>query len=149
MKVLVSACLLGERCKYNGGSNESQKLKELLAGHKVVMVCPEVMGGLLTPRVPVELRDGAAINRDGVNVDQAFRMGAQKALECAQREKISLAVLQSRSPSCGVGRIYDGSFSGRLIEGNGIFAERLLQEGFCVKDIREVEENGLGDCNDE
>lgn len=149
MKILVSACLLGECCKYNGGSNESQRLKELLAGQEVVTVCPEVMGGLPIPRVPVELRDGAAINRDGVNVDQQFQMGAQKALECAQREKISLAVLQSRSPSCGVGRIYDGSFLGRLIEGNGVFAERMLQEGFRVKDVREVEENGLGDCNEE
>ena len=143
MKVLVSACLLGTSCKYNGGNNESQKLEELLAGHEVVMVCPEVMGGLPTPRVPVELRDGVAVNHDGVNVDQQFRKGAQKALECAQREKISLAVLQSRSPSCGVGHIYDGSFCGRLIEGNGIFAERLLQEGFCVK------ENGLEDFADE
>ena len=86
MKVLISACLLGEQCKYNGGSNESQRLKELLEGHQVVAVCPEVMGGLPTPRVPVELRNGTAINRDGVNVDQAFQTGAQKALECAQSD---------------------------------------------------------------
>lgn len=143
MKIVVSACLLGEHCKYNGGTNESKKLKALLRGHEVIAVCPEVMGGLPTPRVPVERSGGVAVNRDGVDVDREFRLGAQRALEQAKSFSASLAILQSRSPSCGVGKIYDGSFSGTLIDGNGIFTEQLMQEGICVKDIRDVEKHGL------
>lgn len=143
MRIVVSACLMGECCKYNGGSNESKTLKKLLQGHEVIAVCPEVMGGLTIPRVPVELCNGVAVNREGVNVDSAFRKGAQRAVEQAKGFSASLAILQSRSPSCGVGKIYDGSFSGRLIDGNGIFVEQLMREGICVKDIRDVEENGL------
>ncbi len=143
MKVLVSACLLGYPCKYNGGTNYNEILEKMLFGHEVIAVCPEVMGGLPTPRAPVELKEGVAINADGVNVDDSFRKGAKLALERARNEKVSIAVLQSRSPSCGVNQIYDGSFSGKLIEGHGIFAGMLMKEGICVRDISEVEKKGL------
>ena len=140
MKIMVSACLLGDNCKYNGGNNRSPGLLHLLSGHKVIPVCPEVLGGLPTPRVPAEIVNGTAINREGVSVDDAFRRGAKKALEMARQEKPDLIILQSRSPSCGVKEIYDGTFSGKLVPGHGIFAEMALQAGFRVIDAEDAPE---------
>ena len=115
MKIMVSACLLGENCKYNGGSNRSEALLRKLAGHEIIPVCPEVAGGLPTPRIPAEIVRGTVRNREGQNVDAAFRAGARAVLELAQREQPDLLILKSRSPSCGVHEIYDGTFSGKLI----------------------------------
>ena len=140
MKIMVSACLLGEKCKYNGGNNRNPGLLHLLSGHKVIPVCPEVLGGLPTPRVPAEIVNGTVINREGVSVDDAFRRGAKKALEMARQEKPDLIILQSRSPSCGVKEIYDGTFSGKLVPGHGIFAEMALQAGFQVIDAEDAAE---------
>ena len=140
MKIMVSACLLGENCKYNGGNNRNPGLLHLLSGHKVIPVCPEVLGGLPTPRVPAEIVNGTVINREGVSVDDAFRRGAKKALEMARQEKPDLIILQSRSPSCGVKEIYDGTFSGKLVPGHGIFAEMALQAGFRVIDAEDAPE---------
>ena len=140
MKIMVSACLLGEKCKYNGGNNRNPGLLHLLSGHKVIPVCPEVLGGLPTPRVPAEIVNGTVINREGVSVDDAFRRGAKKALEMARQEKPDLIILQSRSPSCGVKEIYDGTFSGKLVLGHGIFAEMALQAGFRVIDAEDAAE---------
>ena len=140
MKIMVSACLLGEKCKYNGGNNRNPGLLHLLSGHKVIPVCPEVLGGLPTPRVPAEIVNGTVINREGVSVDDAFRRGAKKALEMARQEKPDLIILQSRSPSCGVKEIYDGTFSGKLVPGHGIFAELALQAGFRVIDAEDAPE---------
>ncbi len=139
MKIMVSACLLGENCKYNGGNNRNPDLLRLLSGHEVIPVCPEVMGGLPTPRIPAEIVKGIVTNRDRVSVDSAFRQGAQKALEIAMQEKPDLIILQSRSPSCGVKEIYDGTFSGKLSRGHGVFAEMALQAGFRVVDIENIE----------
>lgn len=138
MKIMVSACLLGQRCKYDGGDNYSEKLASFLEGHEVIPVCPEVAGGLPVPRTPCEIAGGVVINKDGENKDKEFRKGAAKCLKLAKEEQIDLAVLQSRSPSCGVGRIYDGTFSGRLIDGNGVFASLLLENGFRAIDIQEL-----------
>ena len=140
MKIMVSACLLGENCKYNGGNNRSPELLHLLSGHEVVPVCPEVLGGLPTPHAPAEIVNGVVINREGVSVDDAFRLGAKKAIEMARQEKPDLIILQSRSPSCGVKEIYDGTFSGKLIPGYGVFAEMALQAGFRVIDAEDVPE---------
>ena len=137
MKILVSACLLGENCKYSGGNNFSETLDRILRGHTVVPVCPEVLGGLSIPRSPCEIADGIVMNRDGENVDRQFREGAAAALAIAEREEITLAILQPRSPSCGSGEIYDGSFSGRKIPGNGVFAQLLKDRGITV--LREDE----------
>ena len=126
MKIMVSACLLGENCKYNGGNNRDPELLRLLSGHEVVPVCPEVLGGLPTPRIPAEIVNGTVINRDGASVDDAFRRGAQRALEIALREKPNLIVLQSRSPSCGVKEIYDGTFSGKRIPPATAYSLRWL-----------------------
>lgn len=140
MKIMVSACLLGENCKYNGGNNRNPELLHLLSGHEVIPVCPEVLGGLSTPRVPAEIVNGVVINREGVSADDAFRQGAKKAIEMARQEKPDLIILQSRSPSCGVKEIYDGTFSGKLVPGHGIFAEMALQAGFRVIDAEDAPE---------
>ena len=142
MKIMVSACLLGENCKYNDGNNRNEKILEFLAGNEVIPVCPEQMGGLPTPRDPAEIVDGVVINKAGVNVDQEYRMGAQKTLEIALREKPDLVILQSRSPSCGVKERYDGSFSGKLIKGSGVTAELLIQNGFNVVDAEIIGTEG-------
>ena len=131
---MVSACLLGENCKYNGGSNRNETLLRSLAGHEVIPVCPEVAGGLPVPRVPAEIVNGTVTNREGQNVDAAFRAGANAILERAKRERPDLIILQSRSPSCGVREIYDGSFSGKLIPGQGVFAALACEAGFAVID---------------
>ena len=135
MKVLVSACLIGENCKYDGKNNYSEKLMEFLKDKEYVAVCPEMLGGLKAPRIPCEIVNGVVMNKAGENVDKEFRLGAAKALDIAKREQIDLAVLQQRSPTCGAGIIYDGTFSGNKIPGNGVFAQLLIDNGFEV--IRE------------
>lgn len=140
MKIAVSACLLGENCKYNGGNNYRVKLARLLEGHEVLRVCPETSGGLTTPREPCEIVNGVVYNKLGVNVDEAFRKGAQKALEEVLRFGAELVILQSRSPSCGVGRVYDGTFTGKLVPGDGVFAALLKSAGVNVTDDVEFEE---------
>ena len=143
MKIMVSACLLGENCKYNGGNNLNPELLRLLSGHTVIPVCPEVLGGLPVPRIPAEIVNGAVINQEGVSVDDAFRRGAEKALELAAAEQPDLVILQSRSPSCGVLQVYDGTFSGTLIRGKGVFAEMAANAGFRVMDVEDVLAAGL------
>ena len=138
MKIMVSACLLGEKCKYNGGDNRDEALIRLLSGHTVIPVCPEVLGGLPTPRVPAEIVDGKVINREGVCVDDAFRRGAAKALALAKQEQPDWIILQSRSPSCGVKQIYDGTFSGTLKPGSGVFAKIAMEAGFRVMDMEDA-----------
>ena len=102
MKIMVSSCLIGLNCKYNGGNNRNEKLLRLLEGHTVIPVCPEVLGGLPVPRPSAEIVNGTVMNTAGENVDAAFRLGAEKALALAVRERPDLIVLQSSSPSCGV-----------------------------------------------
>ena len=138
MIILVSACLLGENCKYNGGNNYSEKLAAFLEGHTIVPVCPEVLGGLPIPRKPGEIVDGKVLNKDGTSVDREYRLGAQRALEIARESGAEMAILMSRSPSCGVNRIYDGTFAGRLIAGNGIFAGLLIDNGFRTLDVEDI-----------
>ena len=138
MKILVSACLLGENCKYSGGNNRNERVLEYVKGLEVIPICPEVMGGLSTPRPPAEIVDGVVINKEGVNVDMQYRLGAQRALEIALREGAEAAILQSRSPSCGVREIYDGTFSGTRIPGMGVTARLLKEHGIRVLDAGEL-----------
>ena len=138
MKIMVSGCLLGENCKYNGGNNFSEKVAEYIKGHEVISVCPECLGGLPTPRVPAEIVNGVVTNKEGVIVDEEFRKGAEIALELAKKEKIDLAILQSRSPSCGTKQIYDGTFSGKRIDGQGIFTKLLGENGFQMIDVEDL-----------
>ena len=138
MKIMVSACLLGENCKYNGGNNYNEKVMNYLKGHEVVPVCPEVLGGLSIPRIPAEIVNGIVTARDGHSVDAEFRMGAQIALEKAIAENVELVILQSRSPSCGVKQIYDGSFTGNKIDGQGVFTKLLKENNFRVIDVEDL-----------
>ena len=138
MKIMVSACLAGENCRYDGGNNRNEKVLRLMEGNEVITVCPEQMGGLPTPRVPSEIRGGIVTAKDGRNVDREFRAGAAMCLAIAQREKPDLVVLQSRSPSCGVNRHYDGTFSGTLISGPGVTAHLLIEHGFRVVDAEDL-----------
>lgn len=141
MKILVSACLLGKNCKYNGGNNLNQGVLDFIEGHEVIGVCPEQLGGLSTPRLPAEILDGVVMNKEGISVDAQFRRGAQEALAVALENKVDLAILQSRSPSCGVKEIYDGSFSGKKIKGQGVFAKLLSARGIKVLDAEDVAEH--------
>ena len=138
MKIAVSACLLGHDCKYNGGNNRSQKVLNYTEGHEVIPVCPEVAGGLPTPRVPVELKDGRAINRNGEDVTDFFLKGVEK--EMAKMQDIDLAILQPRSPSCGCKQIYDGTFNKTLINSKGMFAQALAEAGIPLMDGDDVPE---------
>lgn len=141
MKILVSACLLGKNCKYNGGNNLNQGVLGFIEGHEVIGVCPEQLGGLSTPRLPAEIVEGIVTNKEGISVDAEFRKGAQTALAAALEKKVDLAILQSRSPSCGVKEIYDGSFSGKKVKGQGVFARLLTKYGIKVLDAEDIAEH--------
>ena len=140
MKIVVSACLLGHNCKYSGGNNRSQKVLDYIEGHDVIPICPETTGGLSTPRVPVELKDGKAINRNGEDVTEFFQRGVEKTMERLTGQDIDLAILQPSSPSCGCKQIYDGTFTKTLIEGKGMFAQALEKAGIPMMDETEVPE---------
>ena len=141
MKIGVSACLLGKNVKYNGKNNFSPELVEKLKDAEIIDICPEVLGGLPIPRDPAEIVDGEVITNKGISVDYEFRKGAKRALEIIKNEGIELVILQSRSPSCGKGQIYDGTFSSKLIEGDGVFVKLLEENGIRPMDIEEFLEN--------
>ncbi len=143
--IIVSACLMGENCKYNGGNNFSEKLSQYLKEKKYLCVCPEVEGGLPVPRNPVEIKSGTVIDKFGNDYTQNFQSGAENCLKKIDDylkknpdEKIECAILQARSPSCGKGKIYDGSFTKTLIDGNGIFVQKLLDRGIKCLTLDEL-----------
>ena len=139
MNLLVSWCMLGQPCRYDGKSKPAPELKQLEEkGYRLIPVCPEVLGGLPTPRCPAEIVQGVVTNKEGINVDREFRAGAAKALAIAKENGVELAILQPRSPSCGVKEIYDGTFSGTKIPGQGVFSKMLMDEGIRVLDAGEL-----------
>ena len=138
MRILVSACLLGENCKYNGGNNYDPAVAEFVKDKEVLPICPEMMAGMGCPRIPIEIVDGVLMDRDGNNVDAAMRKAVEQAMEMIREEDIRCAVLQSRSPTCGVNQIYDGSFTGKLIEGSGVLAQALKLTGYRVVDAEDI-----------
>lgn len=141
MKIMISRCLLGENCKYNGGNNYHAGVVSLGEKHDIIPICPEVMGGLPTPRVPAEIgSDGKVYAKDGRCVDEAFCLGASLSLDLARREQPDLCILQPRSPSCGVHQHYDGSFSGKRVPGPGVTAKLLMANGFTCIEPDEIEE---------
>lgn len=140
MKVLVSVCLLGHNCKYNGGNNYSQKTVDFLKDKEVIAVCPEMLSGMPAPRPCVELVNGRLVDEAGRDVDSIYRGGVKAAMKQIEGKDIDLAILQSRSPTCGVRQVYDGSFSGKLIEGSGILAQALADAGYKVIDVAELDE---------
>ena len=138
--LLISACLLGENCKYSGGNNALPEpvLTALRERYRLIPICPEVLGGLPTPRVPSERRGERVVSREGADVTAAFQTGAETALETARREGCRKALLKANSPSCGSGTVYDGSFSGRLVPGDGVTAELLRAGGLKLFDEQRV-----------
>lgn len=139
MKIIVSACLLGRSCKYNGGNNYDPRVAAFLEGKEIIPVCPEVMAGLGVPRTPIEIQDGVLREKNGNSVDEAVRRAVAQILEQVQGQDIQCAVLKARSPTCGVHQIYDGSFSGKLVSGSGVLARALLEAGYAVVDNEELE----------
>ena len=133
-KILVSACLLGICCRYDGRGNPNEAVISLLKHDDITLipVCPEQLGGLPTPRIPSERCGEEVMNRAGENVTLQFIRGAEVALNVAKLYGCTTAILKERSPSCGCGKIYDGSFSGTLIDGDGVTAELLRREGIAV-----------------
>lgn len=130
--ILVSACLLGVRCRYDGGSKPQEPILRLMEKYTLIPVCPEQLGGLSTPRLPSERIADRVVMNDGTDVTEAYRRGAEEALRLARLFGCKLAVLKERSPSCGSGTIYDGSFSGRLTGGDGVTAALLRENGIAV-----------------
>jgi uncharacterized protein YbbK (DUF523 family) len=119
-------------CRYDGKNNLKEDLIQLGKEHTLIPVCPEQLGGLPTPRIPVEIINDKMINKDGKDVTKEFNKGAYETLELAKLYNCKLAILKENSPSCGSGIIYDGTFSGRLTTGNGVTAELLKKEGIKV-----------------
>ena len=136
-KILVSACLLGTNCKYNGSSNKNDKVLEFIKDKEVIPICPEIMGGLSTPRTPSEIIGNKVITKEGLDVTNNYFKGAEEVLYLAKLFNIKKALLKSKSPSCGKNKIYDGTFSNNLIDGNGITTNLLINNGIEV--INELE----------
>ena len=139
-KLLISACLLGRNCKYNGGNNYTPLAERLKARYDLVPVCPEVLGGLPIPHEPSERVGDRVLSRSGEDVTAAFRLGAEKTLEIARRRGARLAVLKERSPSCGWGAVYDGTFTGTVVPGNGVAAELLARGGVAIYGASRIRE---------
>ena len=137
-KILVSKCLLGENCRYKGDNCKNDTVCALAEKYEIVPVCPEQDGGLPTPRDPAEIVGERVISSAGRDVTAEYEKGANNALELAQKNSVEFAVLKSKSPSCGCGVIYDGTFTGNLTEGHGVTARLLLENGFSVFDENNI-----------
>ena len=138
MKVVVSACLLGENCKYNGGNNYSEKVVQFVSGREVIPVCPERLAGLGIPRTPIEIWDGRVISRDGEDVTAVLNEAVEQILAQLSAEDVECVVLKSRSPTCGVKQVYDGTFTGTLVDGMGVLAKALADAGYKVLDAENL-----------
>ena len=141
MKLLISACLLGTPCRYDGKSKPlpAETLRRLRERYDLIPVCPEESGGLPTPRAPSERRGVKVISNIGTDVTREYKAGAAYALKRAQEANAEAALLKARSPSCGKGEIYDGTFTKTLIPGNGVTAELLMQNGIVVFTEEDIE----------
>ena len=139
MKLLVSACLMGVGCRYDGKSNELPQLGELIARHDCIPACAEIFGGLPTPRVPAEIVGDRVVNKEGRDVTAEFARGAKEVARLAQVTGCTAALLKERSPSCGRGQIYDGTFTKTLVEGDGLTARALKEQGLTVYGESEIE----------
>ena len=139
-KILISACLVGDKVKYNGQSNYNPVVKKLLEKYELIPFCPEVEGGLKTPRDPSEIKDGKVFSNKGRDVTKQFEDGAEKAFNICLYLGIKYAILKDNSPSCGSTRIYDGTFRGRLINGEGITTKYLRSKGITIITESQIEE---------
>lgn len=139
--ILVSACLIGENCRYDGKNSLCNEIKELAKYYDLIPICPEVSGGLKTPRHPSEIVDGRVVTQKGRDVTSNYQDGAYWASTIVRLKHIKFAILKERSPSCGVHQIHNGKFDGGLIPGKGITTKKLEQMG--VKVINEIEAKEL------
>ena len=130
--ILVSRCLAGDFCRWDGGTNVVPMIRGLVDSGLAVPACPEVLGGLTTPRKPSEIRSGRVVSSDGEDVTESFRRGAEETLRICRSFRCEYAILKSGSPSCGCGEIHNGEFDGGLVAGNGITAQLLLDQGIPV-----------------
>ena len=142
MNILVSACLLGMCCRYDGTGGGCTALDECGKRHHLIPVCPEVYGGLSTPRPPAEIVNGRVMTKEGRDVTEQYEKGAAEALRLSEYFGCTVAILKERSPACGHGRIHDGGFAGGMCEGNGIAAGLLMRHGVRVIGETETEEIG-------
>lgn len=138
-KVLISACLIGENTKYNGGNNFIKSVEKLYPLCDLIIICPEVMSGLKTPRSPSEIKNGKVINKANKDVTSFFKNGASLITYIAEQNNVKYALLKENSPSCGVHHIYDGTFSNNLIKGNGITTQELIKKGIQVFSEKEID----------
>ena len=139
MKVGVSACLVGKNTKYDGGNNYNKYVMEFLKDKDVILICPEVFGGLPTPRIPSEQLNDKVINSKNEDVTKQFNDGALISLKKLQEENVNVLILKERSPSCGYKKIYHATFSKTIIDGNGIFASLALKNGFTIYTESDIE----------
>ena len=137
--IAVSGCLAGERCKYDGTDNCVRSLKELVENGEAVTICPEVMGGLSVPRDPCERKGDCVCTQKGKDCTAEYKKGAEKALDLLLQKGITTAIMKAKSPSCGKGLIYDGTFTRTLTEGNGVAAQLLIDHGIRVITEKEWE----------
>ena len=137
--VLISGCLIGLCCRYDGEQKRSKNIAALMEKYYLSPVCPEQLGGLKTPRNPSEIREGRVISSDGTDVTAEYRRGAEEALKLALLFGCKKAILKERSPSCGRGQVYDGTFSGTLTAGDGVTAELLAAHGILVYGESQIE----------
>ncbi|MBF0896476.1 MAG: DUF523 domain-containing protein, partial [Atopobium sp.] len=139
MKVAISACLLGLPVRYDGGAKPVSAVQRLAQKVNVTKICPETSSGLPVPRPPAEQREGRVWLKDGSDVTEDFERGSKIALSAVTSSDITLAVLKAKSPSCGVHEIYDGTYSGKLVSGEGTLTRHLLEEGICVVTEKTIE----------
>lgn len=137
-KLLCSACLLGVPCRYDGKSKPIKDIALLKEKYDLIPVCPETAGQLATPRLPCEIRDNEVIRKDGVNMTKAYKLGAQKTLNLAKENNVTIALFKEKSPSCGVHFRYDGTFQGKLLEKPGITTSLLKENGLEVFSENEI-----------
>lgn len=140
MKILVSSCLMGLNCRYDGRDNFNQELYNLIKNQDIIVACPEVLGGLDIPRIPCEIKENKVINKLGHDYSQAFELGAFKALEYYLDNKCDFAILKAKSPSCGNEFIYDGNFNHTLIEGQGVCAKLFISNNIQVFNENQIKQ---------
>ncbi len=137
-KLIISACLLGTPCRYDNRSKPNKEVIALASRYELIPVCPEVLGGLPTPRIPAEICKNRVIRADGVDITKEYEKGAKIALEIAKKNNCKIAILKEKSPSCGYGFIYDGTHTKTLTKGNGITAKLFEENGIIIINEREL-----------
>lgn len=139
MNILISGCLLGLKCRYDAKEKKLPEIEKLIESYNLIPVCPEQLGGLPTPRIPAERVKDRIITQVGVDVTKEYQLGAEEALKIAKLYNCKKAILKEKSPSCGCGKIYDGTFSRNLIVGNGVTADLLLKNEIEVFGESEID----------